>query len=191
MKKFWIRWSPICKSLAQWLRANSGAGVSTIGDIGRDLGLDDSEYPKLYRCIQYWREKFAEFYKYQEAKGIIQGSPHQKWELAIANFEANWRIQPLFFDKEMEMYLTPNLAEKEAITSQRIIHWLKSGQKVVKEAATFHETLPSMAQPTELMGDLKLLRERVEDGNVPRCTFCGRNIQDNWVACPDCGKPLK
>ena len=147
-----MRWSPICKALAQWLRAHQDAGVSTVDDIGRDLGLDDSEYPKLYRCIQYWRRKFAEFYKHQEAKGIIQGSPHQKWELAIANFDANYRIQPLFFDKEIGDYYTPNLAEKEAITAQRIIHWIKSGQSVVKEAATYHETLPSMGSAIRING---------------------------------------
>ena len=186
-----IRWSPICKALADWLRAHSDPGVTTVGDIGKELGLEESDYHKLYRCIQYWREKFMEFYKHQDERGVLQGDPYQKWIIARDNFYKNYLIQPLFFDKDRKEYFRPNLAEKEVITAQRIVHWIKSGQSVVKEAATFHEVLPSAARPAELMGDLKMLQERVEDGSVPTCKNCGRNIQENWVACPSCGQPLQ
>jgi hypothetical protein len=184
-----IVWSPTCKALADWLRAHHDDGVSSIGDIGETLGLEKEDYPKLYRCIQYWRRKFLEFYKHQDEMGILKGDKYQKWETAIANFYANYLIQPLFFDQEIKTYYVPNLALKEQITAQRIVHWIKSGQSVMREASTYHETLPSAAEPAQLMGDLKLLRDRVEDGNVPRCINCGQNVQENWVTCPSCGQP--
>ena len=184
-----IRWSPECRALARWMDTHSGPGSSTIGEIGIELGFDKTEYHKLYRCIRYWREKFIEFYKYQDEKGILHGNPKQKWLVALENFHVNYMIQPLFFDKD-KGYFIPNLAEKEDITADRVIHWIKSGQSVSREAMIFHEILPSMATPAELMGDLKLLQEKVEDGNVPRCKTCGQNIQESWVACPSCGQPL-
>jgi len=184
-----IRQSPICKSLARWLEKHREAGFSTIGEIGDALDLDKSDYPKLYRCIAYWRKKFQEFYKYQDARGVLHGDPHQKWLIALENFRVNYLIEPLFFDQERREYFTPNLVEKEVITAQRVVHWIKSGQSVMSEASAYHETLPSAAEPAQLMGDLKLLRDRVEDGNVLRCTYCGENIQENWVTCPSCGQP--
>lgn len=186
-----ITWTPICRELADWLNRHKDAGVSTIGEIGEELGLERSDYPKLWRCMSYWRKKFLEFYKIQDQRGILHGDPYQKWLIALENFRVNYLIEPLFFDKAENMYYTPDLHGKEVITAQRVAHWIKSGQSVAMEAVAFHETLPSLALPSELMGDLKLLEERVTDGDVPRCKSCGRNIQVNWVSCPSCGQPLQ
>ncbi len=184
-----IVWSPECRALAEWLRAHNDSGITTIKDLEETLGI---ERLKLYRCLTYWRRKFLEFYQMQDKRGILRGDPYQKWLVALENFRVNYLIQPLFYDKSGRMYYTPpNLRAKEEITQQRVIHWIKSGQTVANEAHTYHETLPSAALPSELLGDLKLLRERIEDGNVPRCPSCGQNIQENWVNCPSCGLPLQ
>lgn len=186
-----LRMNPVCEKLRRYLNRNAD-DISSVDEICTKLGIDVSEKTKIYHCLVYWRKKFAEFYDVLNTKGVLQGDPYQKWLLAVKDFEAMYGIQPLFYDKERKEYFVPNFHEKEEISKQRIIHWVKSGKSVMDEMATFEETFVLTGKnPLEITGDLKMITEKILDGaDAPRCNFCGQNIQYNWVSCPSCGNPL-
>lgn len=186
-----VRWNPECRMFKNWLRKNNGV-YFTLQMICSELRLPDGDVDKLYQCVLYWRRKFKEYYEASDKVGILQGDSYQKWLIALTNFERHWDIQPFYYDRGMEQYYVPNLADKEEISRQRLVHWIKSGQTVVSEMAVFGEKMVLTGKkPDEIFGDLKMIEEKIMDGSdVLRCPTCGQNIQDNWVRCPSCGQHL-
>ena len=135
-----IHWNPTCRMFRNWLRRNKGIYFNK-QLVCSDLGLDISEWENLYQCLLYWRKKFKEFYKIQDEKGLLQGDRFQKWLLALRNFEVNYDIQPFYYEKGMNEYYVPHLADKEKISHQRILQWIKSSETIAEEMKIFDESM--------------------------------------------------
>ncbi len=179
----------ICEQLKNYINSNPNS-YATIGELCNKIGVDTRKKYKVYNCILYWRQKFIEFYDELNKSGGLQGDQYQKWRIAISEFDITYGVPYFSYDKDEKKYSVPDFYEKQETSNQRIIHWIKSGQAVLNEMAILGETLVLTGKtPTELVGDLKLIENKILDGPTStKCKNCEEYINPDLLLCPNCGE---
>jgi hypothetical protein len=177
------------RRLRDWQK-NNAEGDFSIPMIAADIGVDKVKVNRMFRYVQ---RKFEAFYKEQEERGHLFGSPTQKWMTAIVNFEAQWGLVPVMYDRATDSWSLPDFRTKQENSGKRVEHHIKSAQTVVREMTTYNEELLITGRkPAEIMSGLKQIGEAVANGdNAAKCPTCGDPLADTWVVCPTCGQPLQ
>lgn len=177
------------RKLRRWQQANS-EGNFTIPSTAADLNVEPRRMNAILRHVQ---NVFKKFYTEQDERGLLHGSPTQKWMVAIVNFEREFGITPLFYDHLERTWDLPEFSRKQENSAKRVDHWVKAATTVVIEMEVYDETfLITGKKPRELLAGLSRTQQQITNGeNALKCSTCGDLLEPQWVICPTCAQPIK